>query len=87
MQEEITQGAVASCVEATKMSADLLQKAMEKVLEEIEKGKAKAAGPRKGKQTLRQLIKGKECENPPFQSMTKRERGIGSSGAALPLYI
>ncbi len=57
MQEEITQGAVAICVEATKMSADLLQKAMKKVLEEIEKGKAKAAGPRKGRQTLRQLMK------------------------------
>lgn len=57
MQEEITQGAVAICVEATKMSADLLQKAMKKVLEEIEKGKAKAAAPRGGKQTLRQLMK------------------------------
>lgn len=57
MQEEITQGAVAISVEATKMSADLLQKAMKKVLEEIQKGKAKAAGPRSGKQTLRQLMK------------------------------
>ena len=57
MQEEITQGAVAICVEATKMSADLLQKAMKKVLAEIEKGKAKAAAPRKGRQTLRQLMK------------------------------
>lgn len=56
MQEEITQGAVAICVEATKMSADLLQKAMKKVLAEIEKGKAKAA-PHKGRQTLRQLMK------------------------------
>ena len=57
MQEEITQGAVAICVEATKMSADLLQRAMKKVLEEIKKGRAKAAAPRRGKQTLRQLMK------------------------------
>ena len=57
MQEEITQGAVAISIEATKMSADLLQKAMKKVLSEIQKGKAKAAGPRSGKQTLRQLMK------------------------------
>ena len=57
MQEEITQGAVAISVEATKMSAYLLQKAMKKVLEEIQKGKAKVAGPRKGKQTLRQIMK------------------------------
>lgn len=57
MQEEITQGAVAISVEATKMSANLLQKTMKKVLAEIQNGKAKAAGPRKGRQTLRQLMK------------------------------
>ena len=57
MQEEITQGAVAISVEAVKMTASLLQKAMKKVLAEIEKGKTKAAAPRQGKQTLRQLMK------------------------------
>ena len=34
MQEEITQGAVSLSVEAGKMTADLLQKALKKVLEE-----------------------------------------------------
>ncbi len=37
MQEEITQGAVSLSVEAGKMTADLLQKALKKVLEEMEK--------------------------------------------------
>ena len=57
MQEEITQGAVALIVEAGKMSAGLLQKAMKKALEEMKNGQAKAVGPRRGKQTLRQLMK------------------------------
>ena len=33
MQEEVTQGAVTLIVEASKMSADVLQKAMKKVLD------------------------------------------------------
>lgn len=37
MQEEITQGAVSLSVEAGKMTADLLQKALKKVLEEMQK--------------------------------------------------
>ena len=58
MQEEITQGAVTICVQATKMTATLLQKAMKKVLAEMQK----AANKQKtqlyhGKQTLRQLMK------------------------------
>lgn len=58
MQEEITQGAVTLCVEATKMSADLLQKAMKKVLAEIQNGAAKQKNKiYKGKQTLRHLMK------------------------------
>ena len=58
MQEEITQGAVAICVEATKMSADLLQKAMKKVLEEMQKGVSNHKNKLyHGKQTLRQLMK------------------------------
>ena len=37
MQEEITQGVVSLSVEAGKMTADLLQKAVKKVLEEMQK--------------------------------------------------
>ena len=44
MQEEVTQRTVALCVEATKLSAGMLQQAMKKVLDH-------------GKQTLRQLMK------------------------------
>ena len=35
MQEEVTQRTVALCVEATKLSAGMLQQAMKKVLDEI----------------------------------------------------
>ena len=58
MQEEVTQGAVTLIVEASKMSADVLQKAMKKVLDEMQKG---ISGHKNklyhGKQTLRQLMK------------------------------
>ena len=58
MQEEVTQGAVTLIVEASKMSADVLQKAMKKVLDEMQKvisnHKSKLYH---GKQTLRQLMK------------------------------
>ena len=37
MQEEITQGVVSLSVETGKMTADLLQKAVKKVLEEMQK--------------------------------------------------
>lgn len=54
MQEEITQGAVSLSVEAGKMTADLLQKALKKVLEEMQK-KPSQRTLRQGKQTLHQL--------------------------------
>lgn len=57
MQEEVTQRTVALCVEATKLSAGMLQQAMKKVLGEMQKGvtghKTKL---HHGKQTLRQLM-------------------------------
>ena len=56
MQEEVTQRTVALCVEATKLSAGMLQQAMKKVLDEMQKGvtghKTKL---HHGKQTLKQL--------------------------------
>lgn len=56
MQEEVTQRTVALCVEATRLSAGMLQQAMKKVLDEMQKGvtghKTKL---HHGKQTLRQL--------------------------------
>ena len=58
MQEEVTQRTVTLCVEATKLSAGMLQQAMIKVLDEMQKGvtghKTKL---HHGKQTLRQLMK------------------------------
>ncbi|MDO5401169.1 MAG: PcfB family protein [Eubacteriales bacterium] len=53
MQEEITQGAIAISVEAGKMTASLLQKAMKKVLTEMQK---KHGQLHHGKQTIRQLM-------------------------------
>ena len=58
VQEEVTQRTVTLCVEATKLSAGMLQQAMKKVLDEMQKGvtghKTKL---HHGKQTLRQLMK------------------------------
>ena len=58
MQEEVTQRTVALCVEATKLSAGMMQQAMKKALDEMRKGvtghKTKL---HHGKQTLRQLMK------------------------------
>ena len=58
MQEEVTQRTIALCVEATKLSAGMLQQAKKKVLDEMQKGvtghKTKL---HHGKQTLRQLMK------------------------------
>ena len=56
MQEEITQRTVALSVEASKLTARLLQQAMKKALEEMEKQK-KNPQLRHGKQTLRQLMR------------------------------
>ena len=56
MQEEVTRKTVALSVETGKITAHVLQKAMKKVLEDMEKAKNQ---PRlhHGKQTLRQLMK------------------------------
>ena len=56
LQEEITQKTLGLCVEASKMTAQLLQQAMKKVLADMEKHK-KNPQLRHGKQTLRQLMK------------------------------
>ena len=55
LQEEITQKTLALCVETGKMTAQLLQQAMKKVLADMEKHKN---DPRlhHGKQTIRQLM-------------------------------
>ena len=55
MQEEITQKTLALCVEASKMTAQLLQQAMKKVLADMEKHKTNPQ-LHHGKQTIRQLI-------------------------------
>ena len=52
LQEEITQKTLALCVEASKMTAQLLQQAIKKVLADMENPQL-----RHGKQTLRQLMK------------------------------
>ena len=58
MQEEVTQRTVALCVEATKLSAGMLQQAMKKVLDEMQKGvTGHKTRLHHGKQTLRQLMK------------------------------
>ena len=56
LQEEITQKTLALCVETGKMTAQLLQQAMKKVLADMEKHKN---DPQlyHGKQTIRQLMK------------------------------
>lgn len=56
LQEEITQKTLALCVQTGKMTAQLLQQAMKKVLEDMEKHKRNPQ-LRHGKQTLRQLMK------------------------------
>ena len=54
VQEEITQGVVSLSVETGKMTADLLQKAVKKVLDEMQK-KPSQRSLHQGKQTLHQL--------------------------------
>lgn len=54
MQEEVTQKTIAISVQASKLTASVLQKALKKLLSA---GKNKLQEPHKGKQTLRQLMK------------------------------
>lgn len=49
MQEEITQRTVSLSVEAGKMTADLLQKALKKVLEEMQKSPPSAPSARENR--------------------------------------
>ena len=56
LQEEITQKTLALCVEASKMTAQLLQQAMKKVLADMEKHKNDPQ-LHHGKPTIRQLLK------------------------------
>ena len=56
MQEEITQKTLALCVETGKMTAQLLQQAIKKVLADMEKHKTNPQ-LHHGKQTIRQLMK------------------------------
>ena len=56
LQEEITQKTLALCVQTGKMTAQLLQQAMKKVLADMEKHKNDPQ-LRHGKQTIRQLMK------------------------------
>ena len=56
LQEEITQKTLALCVETGKMTAQLLQQAMKKVLADMEKHKNDPQ-LHHGKQTIRQLMK------------------------------
>ena len=56
LQEEITQKTLALCVDASKMTAQLLQQAMKKVLADMEKHKNDPQ-IHHGKQTIRQLMK------------------------------
>ena len=57
MQEEVTQGAITISVKALRLTGDVLQSAMKKVLAEMEKAKGQKSELHKGKQTLRQLMK------------------------------
>ena len=54
MQEEVNQKTIAISIQAGKLTATVLQKALKKLLAA---GKNKLAAPTKGKQTLRQLMK------------------------------
>jgi len=56
LQEEITQKTLALCVETGKMTAQLLQQAIKKVLADMEKHKTNPQ-LHHGKQTIRQLMK------------------------------
>ena len=67
MQEEVTQRTVSLCVEATKFSAGMLQQAMKKVLDEMQKGvTGRKTKLHHGKQPLRQLMKHNTGEIPRY---------------------
>lgn len=70
VQEEITQGVVSLSVETGKMTADLLQKAVKKVLEEMQK-KPSQRILHQGKQTLHQ---GEARRTTPEKKPSIRER-------------
>jgi len=57
MQDEINEKTVAISIKATKMTAQLLQSAIKKLLAEGKKQLDKQALPKKGKQSLKQLMK------------------------------
>ena len=63
LQEEITQKTLALCVETGKMTAQLLQQAMKKVLADMESTRNDPQ-LRHGKQTIRQLM---EAQHRRFQ--------------------
>ena len=82
MQEEVTQRTVALCVEATRLSAGMLQQAMKKVLDEMQKGvtghKTKL---HHGKQTLRQLmLPGDVAQRPASRSWRNLDRSERTNG-------
>lgn len=54
MQEEVTHRTISLAVETSKMTADVLQKAVKKLLQEMQK-KPSQRTLRQGKQTLHQL--------------------------------
>lgn len=54
MQEEVTQKTITLSIQATKLTASVLQKALKKLLAA---GKNKLQQPNRGKQTMRQLMK------------------------------
>lgn len=54
MQEEVTQKTIALSIQATRLTASVLQKALKKLLKS---GRNKLVQPNRGKQTLRQLMK------------------------------
>ena len=59
MQEEVTQRTVALRVEATKLSAGMLQQAMKKVLDEMQKGvTGHKTNPASKSQGIKQLMAG-----------------------------
>lgn len=57
MQDEVTEKTVAISIKATKLTAALLQAALKKLLAQAKKQLDKQADPKKGKQTLRRLMK------------------------------
>ena len=74
MQEEITQKTLALCVQTGKMTAQLLQQAMKKVLADMEKHKTNPQ-LHHGKQTIRQLMKhGAGVSNIEITDQNKRKK-------------